>query len=232
MLRAPVVRRRPARRRSVIGRCKSRTLAPRARACVLISSPGSAMMRAWSCSAKAVTSSKGRCLLGARLARRVLVPVVVANARRRAFVASASTCARWVRTSASICSARDSVFIPPASEGDRCFATLPLNGYGESTSVSGIPLPGGTTADLLDIVPTGADDPPLDGAPAPVLDGTTYRDVVPDTNLNYIVTVDRDAVPSVPGEPLLYRVTVHLDTDYRAGSVTQEYWIVSPPRRE
>lgn len=107
---------------------------------------------------------------------------------------------------------------------------VPLTAVGEQASISGSSLPDGTsTASFLDIVPTGADAPPLDGAPVPVLDGTTYRDVVPNTNLNYVVTVDPDAVPSIPGEPLLYRVTVHLDTDYRAGSIVQEYWIVSPP---
>ncbi|MCR9166555.1 MAG: hypothetical protein ACE37F_23695 [Nannocystaceae bacterium] len=110
---------------------------------------------------------------------------------------------------------------------------VPLNEVGEEASIAGTPLPDGTTtADFLDIVPTGADDPPLDGAPIPELDGTTYRDVVVNTNLNYLVTVDTEAVPAVPDEPLLYRVTVHLDTDYREGSVVQEYWIVSPPLSE
>ena len=101
---------------------------------------------------------------------------------------------------------------------------------GEDTSVSGIQLPAGTTTDtFITLTALEADDPPEPDMPAVILDEGTFRLVSPGTNLNYEVTLDAAAVPAMAGEPLLYRVGVSLRTGYRAGSVVQEYWIVSPP---
>ncbi len=101
---------------------------------------------------------------------------------------------------------------------------------GETTSVSGVPLPDDITTDsFFTVTPTEADDPPQDDMPPVVLDGEVFRDVSPNTNLNYVVTIDSDAVPTAPDEPLLYRVQLRYDTEYRAGSVVQELWVISPP---
>jgi len=104
---------------------------------------------------------------------------------------------------------------------------------GEPASLSGDALPDGTTsASFLTVTAIEADAPPLPGAPTVVLDEGVFRNVIPNTNLNYEVTVDSDAVPAVAGEPRLYRARLSFETGYRAGSEVQEFWIISPPLAE
>ena len=101
---------------------------------------------------------------------------------------------------------------------------------GEDSSVSGEPLDGGGgTASFVTLVATEADDPPLINMPPPVLDGLTFRDAGPNQNLRYEVSINDAMVPTDPTKPLLYRAEIRFETEYRAGSVTQELWIVSPP---
>lgn len=104
---------------------------------------------------------------------------------------------------------------------------------GEPTSVSGDPLPAETTsASFLTVVAGEADAPPLPGAPTVLLEDGVFRNVIPNTNLNYEVTIDPAAVPGVEGEPRLYRARLTFETGYRAGTRVQEFWIISPPRGE
>ncbi len=104
---------------------------------------------------------------------------------------------------------------------------------GEPASVSGDPLPDGTTsASFLTVAAIEADAPPLPGAPNVVIDEGVFRNVIPNTNLNYEVTIDAAAVPAVAGEPRLYRVRLNFETGYRPGLRVQEFWIISPPLEE
>lgn len=101
---------------------------------------------------------------------------------------------------------------------------------GEPTSLSGHALPGETTsASFLTVTALEADTPPLPGAPTVSVEDGVFRNVIPNTNLSYEVTIDPAAVPGVPDEPRLYRARLGFETAYRAGSRVQEFWIISPP---